>query len=595
MLKKSELNRREVLNIILCVFIFLYAFRKVAVGIDVTDGGYHFSNYRYIEQMDPMWFFSTYLSNILGHLFTLLPYGKTLLGINVYTSIIPAILGVVCYWFFVKQIKVSPVLVFVGEIIALSLCWCPTTGIYNYLTYLLFTVACILVYMGLTQERSPYLFGAGVVLGINVFVRFSNLVEVALILVVWVHLCLKKEGFHEIFRKTLYCFIGYLCGILLVLVPIMLLYGLDEYMLGISRLFSMTKVATAYAPLAMLLNMCHAYLGNMTWFANMLYFCILGVIIFAVAPQKYHRTKIVSFFIASVLFVRKLYGMSMFTLEFDDYISIYEWSIVMVFLAFVLVLWQLWSDKFSVKEKTFSMIILTIILINPLGSNNQFYTYINNMFLIAPYILGALHYILKEKKFYALCFEEKKYVVSSYPICILMVVGMVTYTVLSLGYGRYYSYRDRLENGVRDTTVENVECLKGMYTGATNARQLNDLAVYVKGADMEGKKALFFGVPGLSAYLEIPYLMTPWPDLESFSEEDFAMGIDSIKDNMESDRPVIMVTREFYDYLCEEVIDLVRYYEIKGMYGDKAEVLRTFIEEYRYSCTFANDKYAVLE
>lgn len=324
---------KKLLDVLLSIIIFSYTFRKVTIGIDITDSGYHFSNYLYIEQMDPMWFFSTYLSNILGHFFTLLPYGNTLLGINIYTSIIPATLGVICYLFFVKQIKLPRILVFLGEIVALSLCWCPTTGIYNYLTYLLFAIGCILIYAGLTKENNNYLFIAGIFLGINVFIRFSNLVEVALILVVWVHLWLKKENIHQFFRKTLFCLAGYVCGLLLILVPITLLYGLDNYIIGISKLFSMTKVATAYSPWAMFLNMIYAYLGNLKWFANMVYFCIFGMIIFAVSPEKYHKPKIVCFSLGTVIFVRKLYGMSMFTLHFDDYSSIYEWNIVIIILA----------------------------------------------------------------------------------------------------------------------------------------------------------------------------------------------------------------------------------------------------------------------
>lgn len=33
--------------------------------------------------MDNMWLFSTYLSNAIGHLFSLLPGDKTLLGMNI--------------------------------------------------------------------------------------------------------------------------------------------------------------------------------------------------------------------------------------------------------------------------------------------------------------------------------------------------------------------------------------------------------------------------------------------------------------------------------------------------------------------------------
>ncbi|MBQ8816374.1 MAG: hypothetical protein IJZ84_03730 [Lachnospiraceae bacterium] len=87
--------------------LFLYAFRNVNQGIDVTDTGYHFSNFLYMSDMDPMWIFSTYLANILGHFFTKLPGGDTLLGLNIYTALIPALLGVVTFVFFTRVIKLS--------------------------------------------------------------------------------------------------------------------------------------------------------------------------------------------------------------------------------------------------------------------------------------------------------------------------------------------------------------------------------------------------------------------------------------------------------------------------------------------------------
>ena len=33
------------------VFLFLYTFRKVNQGIDVTDTGYHFSNFMYVYRV----------------------------------------------------------------------------------------------------------------------------------------------------------------------------------------------------------------------------------------------------------------------------------------------------------------------------------------------------------------------------------------------------------------------------------------------------------------------------------------------------------------------------------------------------------------
>ena len=45
---------------------------NVQWGLDLADTGYNYANYTYMgtEHMDPMWLFSTWLSNGAGHLLT---------------------------------------------------------------------------------------------------------------------------------------------------------------------------------------------------------------------------------------------------------------------------------------------------------------------------------------------------------------------------------------------------------------------------------------------------------------------------------------------------------------------------------------------
>ena len=243
---------------ILC--LVLYAFRKVNQGIDVTDTGYHFSNFLYMSEMDPMWIISTYLASVLGHLFTLLPGGDTLLGMNVYSTIIPALLGVMAFVFFVKIVKLEIWESFVGTVVALALCWCPTTCVYNYLTYLFFCAGAMLLYMGLIKDKPLFLFGAGVCLGANVLVRFPNAAEAALIVVVWYTCFLHKKKFIEYVQKTGWCLLGYVFGMGVVFVQIGIEYGIGEYVNGIIRLLGMTSDASDYTLYAMIYNLIQAYL-----------------------------------------------------------------------------------------------------------------------------------------------------------------------------------------------------------------------------------------------------------------------------------------------------------------------------------------------
>ena len=134
----SRENRTDqvwrVLEILFVCFLICYPMRHIAWGGDLWDVGYNYGNFRFgnMQSMGKMWFFSTYLSNAVGHFLTILPWGHTVLGLNLYTGLFAGGLAVMGYFFCTLTLHIPRILVFVGEWIALSLCWCPTALLYNY-------------------------------------------------------------------------------------------------------------------------------------------------------------------------------------------------------------------------------------------------------------------------------------------------------------------------------------------------------------------------------------------------------------------------------------------------------------------------------
>ncbi len=76
------------------VILAFYPLRHIYQGIDLWDTGYNYANFTYmgLEHMDPMWLFSTWLSNATGHLLTRLPRGMSLVGMNFYTGLFASLL-----------------------------------------------------------------------------------------------------------------------------------------------------------------------------------------------------------------------------------------------------------------------------------------------------------------------------------------------------------------------------------------------------------------------------------------------------------------------------------------------------------------------
>ena len=189
--EETKLHKAAV-AVIPSILLILYALVGVNQGVDLADTGYNIGTYRFMFTWDGYWTLAMLLANLLGYGLTRLPGGETLLGLNIYTSLLLGITAAAVYLLLKR--KLPAWCVFLGEVIALGTCWCPATILYNYLTYYVILLAAGVLYLGLTREKNCWLVVAGVLLGINVFVRFSNLTEMAFILAVWYYaICLQKD------------------------------------------------------------------------------------------------------------------------------------------------------------------------------------------------------------------------------------------------------------------------------------------------------------------------------------------------------------------------------------------------------------------
>lgn len=233
MVKKAETvfdNKiwKSITGILFPVILVLFSLMHIGEGVTVTDTGYNYGNFVFFDSLDDMWKFSTYLAGALGALFTRLPFGQTMLGLNFYTGLIKVAVALLAYYFCVRVCKMRKEVVFAGEMLALGLCWCPTALTYNYLTYFLFSTGAMLLYAALVKEKNVYFVFAGVALGLNVFVRLPNLAEMALIVVVWLCGILYRQKPGKVIKNTLLCVLGYIIGLACVFVYIICRYGLNR-------------------------------------------------------------------------------------------------------------------------------------------------------------------------------------------------------------------------------------------------------------------------------------------------------------------------------------------------------------------------------
>lgn len=565
--------------------LILYPLRHVNVGVDLWDGGYNYANFRYngLDYMDSMWYFATWLANGIGSLIMRLPFSGTMLGMNVYTGLIVSTTATVSYFFCVKNLRMPAPLAFVGVLAAVSLCWLPTASLYNYLTYLFLLVGICLLYQGLVSGKGAWLIAAGAVLGLNVGIRFSNLVQTGLILAVWAYGYFAKKSLPKVVKDTGFCILGYVAGLGSFLLVISLCYGFGEYVTAVSRLFQMTENAVDYKPVTMFTNIFSAYYESSYWtkrfllmFGGGFLVCILPL------PEKFTRLKkaVCALIMAAVMMWLARAGFNY--RDFASYEAIYAPCVMLFEMMILLALAQVFSRKAAKEDRLFALLLLVIIFIVPLGSNNVMYCNINNAFLILPGFL---------RLGWNFCRERRE--VTAFPVkCVFFSVSFFV-LLQSAGFGMNFVYEGATGGRGLETEVRQIPVLNGMHTGKQKAEDLAGLYEYLTEEELSDRECILYGnIAGISYFMDLPPAMNIWGDLLSYGPEVMQKDLDNVIREAAPGRdyPLVILERRYADYLDTGETEGLFYNELSEV---KLLLLLDYMINQEYELTYYNEGFAV--
>ena len=506
------------------VILFFYPFLTVNQGVDVSDSTYSFSNFLFFERMEGMWVVSTYLSNVAGWLLTKLPFGTTLLGMKIYTTFLVSATVLMVYFVFRKWMPAW--IVFVGELIAVGFCWIPAGILYNYLSYFLLTLGAILLYQGLVEEKDILLISAGIVLGINVFVRIPNLTQMALIVGLWYYLTGKHKKVNVIIEKTLKCLVGYLIGIAVPLIGVICQFGISGIRDMITGLTGIGSTDDTYSIWSMIVSVLEAYKRTSKWVFLMLIGIAMGMTMFFCFRGKWEGLKKTAFVCGMAVLLRFLWGRGMFSFRYyEDYTSMYEWGMVGLYLIWIAAVYMLASKKNSLEEKLWAVMTIVITMITPLGSNNYTFQNLNNLFLTAPFTFYTYVKIVRRKPGKGLISQI------TFPWKAMLAMLGAVILVQSVGFHSQFSFRDGMDGTRRNYTFNNPEVLTGMKTTEANGEALQGLFGYIEEKGLRHKEVILYGdCPGLSYLLNMPFAIgTAWPDLGSYPYEAFVQDLEKLE------------------------------------------------------------------
>ncbi|MDE5596867.1 MAG: hypothetical protein K2J04_03450, partial [Lachnospiraceae bacterium] len=492
------------------IVLVFYPLLKINQGLDVSDTSYSLANFQYFPSAKGTWMVATYLANVVGWSLMQLPKGNTLTGMYFYTGLIVSFTALLFY--FALRKRMPAWIVFAGEMLALSLCWSPTTALYHYLTYSFMGVGILLLYRGICTGQEKTLFFAGICLGANITVRMPNVVQASFILALWYAAWMKREKFVRTLKDTGICLLGYVIGFGIPFLFICGKYGMSAYPKMIQTMFAMTDKATDYKPAAMVSEMFGGYGKGIYWliFAGICigFLYLMYVIKKKLLPQNGTRLYQLLCILVYCVLIRFYWGRGMFNFEYYYYGSIYEWADLFVLVTIVCAVFLLINRKYRVEDKILALIILIQIFIGPLGSNNALYTTFNNLFLAAPFTLCVCYGWFIGTKGKEIHFPWK---------CLLSVLGLMVF-VQSFGFHAQFVFSDGIWGEKRDTLMTGIPKAEGIYTSDFNAAAFSELVQYANKQQFAGREVILYGdIPGLSYFLDMPAaISTCWPDLDSY-------------------------------------------------------------------------------
>ena len=255
-----------------------------------------------------------------------------------------------------------------------------------------------MLYQGLVEEKDKLLVLAGIVLGINVFVRIPNLTEMALIVGLWYYLAGKRQKLNVIVNKTLKCIAGYIVGVMIPLVGVICRFGFSGIVDMVLGLGSIGNSYETYSVWTMIISVVDAYKRSSKWVFLILLGIAMGMAMFFCFKGKMEMWKKIAYIAGMLVLLRFMWGRGMFSFRYyEDYTSMYEWGMIGLYLVWIAAVYMLYSKRNTLEEKLWAVMTLVITVVTPLGSNNYTFQNLNNLFITMPFAFYTYVKIFRRK------------------------------------------------------------------------------------------------------------------------------------------------------------------------------------------------------
>lgn len=549
-------------------------------GFDVCDEG---SKLTFFQQFfndigSVRYNFVHYVTGVVGGLwYNLYPTGG-ILWFRILTIIIQLSTLLICFQFLKKFLNSK--FIFFGLCIALFLNDYGFLAFYhNHLTALLNTLVVILLYYAIKHENIKSFLLAGILVGINVFVRIPNVLLISFGSVLFFDKLFvsKHLSWSTVFRHLGTYLTGVFVGFSLVFVLQLALGHLPYMKEAIATLFQFSQATDSDHNL---LRMIKIELFNYYTIAKFMAVIACLAFVFSRCYQKLYKSKLLVVFLSVV-----------FTAIFSYLIFIGGIRFSYAFCTLIL-LYVLFSQKESYDLRLLTFLSLVMMYVTPLGSSEGLYNtgYIClwiSMPLSISYLASKLFFnsslVLVDAK-------QKTFHVFS----LLLVFATLFTKAYQISHNAYFDYGPRWQK----THPINSNFARGIYTTKEKADVINGLLEVLPSFVKPGDLLLTYdSIPMVHFFTQTrPFMYNPWIwiyDGYSFSKQ---------LNRAVQEQPYlpVIVQQKFETiggfgepnpyYLREDKTRDVYSYNV-----ERVKAFNKFIADYEYSISWSNTYFNIYE
>ncbi|HEX2871704.1 MAG TPA: hypothetical protein VHP33_10615 [Polyangiaceae bacterium] len=534
-------------------------------GLDFTDQGYLLTGYRcffrHVEATEDSG--SLWLTNLIGATWNALFGGLGVVGVRALWALCMS-LGMLLAFHFVRRFTSVRVAALASLVASVFLSDRRETWFsYNTSSSLMFMAAAMSTAYAVSQRSVPWLFGAGVWIGALPFARIPNLLAVGLVAAPVLAALLEPARRARLLRDLGVMLLGVVAGASGLLALIYLMGHWPVFTSALRGLFAPSMEAGGYGTDSLL----HKFISDQTQALLCgLAICVGGFLLSLILRKLPAK---VGWPVVVVVAALGAWGLT----QGEEL-----WSVAAPgTLYFVLggVTLGLWKRSLELRVAAF--VVLVIVVIAPLGSNNGIRNAHMGLWLGVPLLLALLSALEAPR----LGGQGPK---------LALLAGLALFGE-GIHRGATYTYRD----GEREQLVVPVKHpqLRGQYTTAARAKVVSEVLDALAGRVRPGDYLLAYEGAPLLQYLTKtrPYLNRPW--LMSYESPKVIARLAAEAPARTGCLPVVV--RTFKSTRGFDWPKPARPLEGKEPMRSTRRVLKRFLERHGYERTWGNAFFEILE